>query len=259
MQTIIVDSREQDVIKQIQARFPQAQVANLGESSGDLFAGLANGTLIIERKQCPGDLIASIADNRIFQQSQSIPQLCRFPFLVIDGELRYSSNDKVMMLRQNGWKETDWRKQSVEMALYKCSWLGMEIIRDTVITPSGDWDCHAIVRGCRTYADKVAAIIEWCEHQADRPHHNVKQNRILANPFDPDETRRQQIINFFSGFPGIGPEKAIKEMAEDWKTWRVIDLFIRFVNTSKQGKPTRKLLELKEGETLHANEKEKDG
>lgn len=246
MQTLIVDSREQDIIQQIKTKFPQAQTANLGESSGDLFAQLSNGSLIIERKQCPSDLIASIADARIFAQSQSIPHLCRFPFLIVDGELRYSQNDKVMMLRAGGWIETSWRKQSVEMALFRCAWLGMEIVRDD----------HPLVTGCQTYADKVDAIIKWCEQDSDRQHSNVKVNRIYANPFDPDETRRQQIVNFFSTFPGIGTEKAVKEMANDWKELRVIELFMRFVNTSKQAKPTRKLLELKEGEVIYAQQKE---
>lgn len=190
---ILIDSREPlGIQNDLRARFPGAQVVSLGLSSGDLLAVLPNGALVIERKETPSDLLGSLRDGRLFDQCLNIPRLARFPFLLLDGDLKYSANDRVMVSRNGfGWQESDWNKSSVEMALFKAQAMGMLLVREADV----------IVAGCQTYADKVARLIDWCQ-TADAVH--VSQRSCIANPFE----SQQAELDFLAALPGIKEERA---------------------------------------------------
>ena len=193
MVDILVDSREPLGIKSnLSTRFPGAQVASLGLWSGDLLAILPNGAMVIERKDTPNDLLRSLRDGELFNQSLTIPRFARFPFLLLDGDLKYSTNDKVMVSRNGfSWQESEWNKSSVEMALFKVQAMGMLLVRED----------DAIIAGCQTYADKVARLIDWCQ-TADAVH--VSRRSCIANPFESDQAE----LDFLAALPRIKEGRA---------------------------------------------------
>lgn len=193
---ILVDTREQDTIAKVQAAFPQAVATDLGTDCGDLMAFLETGILIAERKT-PDDLTNSVADGRLFRQSEHIPRLCRFSFLVIDGELRYSDDGFLFGLRPRiGWVKTGWRKASIESALIRVQLNGMCLIRD----------------GYDSYTDAVKAIIAQCE-RADVPVVNRGKTRSI-NPFDQEF---QDTLDWLATLPGIDTTKAVN-LAKHFET-----------------------------------------
>ncbi len=212
MTTILVDTKEPpEVWATIKKEFPDARQVALGDNCGDLLAQLNNGVMIVERKEAPDDLCASVADGRLFRQAEHIPRLARFPFLVLDGQLRYSDNGLVISLRPRvGWTETGWRKVAVEAALLKCEMLGMIVVRDF----GSD------------YADTVKRLVALCEH-ADASH--VQRGR--ARPLNPFDDGTQAKIDFLASLPGVGVERAAN-LIEARKEDTLIELLQWIVNTS---------------------------
>lgn len=197
---VICDSHEPtSIVNQLSAKFPQLQVAELGLSSGDLFAQLPNGIFIAERKT-PSDFVASIADQRVFEQSQVIPTLARFPFLVLDGELSFSDVDRLFLNRQNGWQQTNWTRESIAMAKVRIQSNGM-------IWTETDG---------KSYAERIASLLDWCENKADCGYAHHKQ-RIAVNPFE--DQAKQKRINYLSQLPGVGFDRAsaLVEWKPEWK------------------------------------------
>lgn len=166
----------------------RVQITPLGVSSGDVFIQLDNGdTCIFEIKQTPNDLTASIADGRLFEQCQAIPQVARFPFLLLHGELKYQ-DDFVMALRRTGWEKTGWRRESVEQALLRCQALGMLVVQTLTLT------------------DKIRRLIEWCQHADDAP--SVRK-RILKSPFETlAQMEQRRKVEFLAQLEGVGTERA---------------------------------------------------
>lgn len=185
---ILIDAHEPSkIIEQVRVKFPDAIVTSLGTDCGDLLVQLENGLLICERKQVPSDLCSSISDSRLFSQSEHIPRLCRFPFLVLDGELTYRDGFVMSVRPGLGWTKTGWRRESIEAALIKAQLNGMILVHEP-----------------DDYAGRIAKLIEQCEKQ-DSPHVAKVQTRN-RNPFD-DGT--QQKIDFLATLPGIGTDKAV--------------------------------------------------
>lgn len=171
-----------------QALKTQVDVTPLGVSSGDVFAQLDNGdTCIFEIKQTPNDLTASIADGRLFEQCALIPQVARFPFLLLHGELKYQ-DDFVMAVRKNGWERTGWRRESVEQALLRCQALGMLVVQT------------------QTAADKIRRLVEWCGRADEAP--SVRK-RVLKSAFETaEQMERRRKVEFLAQLEGVGSERA---------------------------------------------------
>lgn len=184
---MLIDSSEpSDVKSMVQRHFASAMVAPLGESCGDLWVYTSAGILVIERKE-PSDLAASIADGRLFRQSEHIPTLCRFPFLVVDGELKYSDDSYLMGLRGRlGWVKTGWKRQSIESALIRVQLSGMCIWYES-----------------ESYCNAIQSIVTQCE-KADVLHVNRVKTRS-ANPLD---NSTQSRIDFLAQLDGVGTIRA---------------------------------------------------
>ena len=189
MMRMLIDAHEPETLrKQLVDAFVGATVAELGDSCGDLWIELETGIMIVERKT-PDDLTASIADGRLFRQSEHIPRLCRFPFLVVDGELRYSDDGFLFGVRGRlGYVKTGWRKDSIEAALIKAQMHGMILVRD-----------------CENYILQLGHLIAMCE-RADVAH----VNRYKARNQNPFEDATQAKIDFLAQLPGVGTERAAK-------------------------------------------------
>ena len=231
MKSLICDCHEPQSIQQrLKAKFSGLQVGELGLSSGDFFAVLQNGIFIAERKT-PDDFITSIADSRVFEQSQVIPTLARFPVLVLDGEFIWSRNGKMMVTRPGvGLIESNWKRESIEMAKLRIQANGMLFV-----------ECNGL-----DYAERVARLLTWCETEADCGH-AYRKTRLTINPFE--DEHEQRAIDFISMLPGIG-YKTASEIVAPRKAERLIDIFLHLVNQSRSGRKTRDLLEMQANEVL---------
>ena len=73
IKSIIIDSREPESIHKLD--FGNVPKMKMTLDAGDLWVACGDGnTLIVERKE-PNDLLASIADNRLFNQAAKMRQI----------------------------------------------------------------------------------------------------------------------------------------------------------------------------------------
>lgn len=119
---VLIDSREPAWVQQL--TFGGAMTAVTALDYGDLLITTASGDLLILERKTPGDLLNSIASNRLWNQLAGLVERSRWAYLVITGELRCSSAGKVVTERgENGWT---W--ESLQGALLKAQELGVMIV-----------------------------------------------------------------------------------------------------------------------------------
>lgn len=163
---ILVDSLEPPQIAASIAAHPllcQPEVRRL--EAGDVWID----NLIIERKE-PADLLASIADARLFNQVAAMRSLSEWVYVVITGQLTpgYISG-------------TNWTLRSIQGALLKAQELGAHIV-----TANGEAD--------------FAPTLAWL-YKRDRSKIVILDPRKYGIPM----TQAQEIM---ASLPGIGPERA---------------------------------------------------
>jgi hypothetical protein len=168
----------------------------LGESSGDLRVELDDGRVaVFERKETPSDLLASIADKRLFEQSDKIPTIADWGILVMVGKLSYTHDDYVLSWRGGHFGPTGWKRQAVEAALNRASLNGMIVLRD-----------------CKDYVSTVQSVIDDCLHG----HIHMSRKAVGVNPFDDD---KQRAVGFIGQLPGVGKSRA--SSLYDWLETRL--------------------------------------
>lgn len=220
---LLIDAHEPaDIINQVKTQFPDSQVVELGKSSGDALWQGENGTAIFERKT-PSDLAASIADQRLFEQSEQIPRICRWPFLVIEGSLAWNENDYLMVWARGQWQDTNWPRESVTMALLRVQANGMMLIET----------------GPLPYALRLKKLVEWCKDKADKSY-LTRSEQFNLNPFKYSAVLRQR-LDFFGHLPEVGLSKAEALLDFYGKETRLIDLLMQVVNLPAKEKQRPRL------------------
>lgn len=118
IKSIIIDQREPPHIQGL--AFPNVPVMKMTLETGDLWVKCEDGnTLIIERKE-PTDLMASIADNRLFNQAAKMKQVSNWCYVIVTGKI-----DDANFIDDTGRK---WTYASIWGALLSVQEMGVMII-----------------------------------------------------------------------------------------------------------------------------------
>jgi ERCC4-type nuclease len=118
IKSILVDNREPPHVRNIS--FPNVPVMKMTLETGDLWVKCEDGnTLIIERKEAT-DLMASIADNRLFNQAAKMRQVSNWCYVVVTGKI-----DDANFIDDTGRK---WTYASIWGALLSVQEMGVMII-----------------------------------------------------------------------------------------------------------------------------------
>jgi ERCC4-type nuclease len=133
--------------------------------------------IIIERKE-PADLLASIADGRLFNQCAEMRIESAWCYLLIMGQLTWDIAGKIA--------GTGWNFRSVQGALLQCQELGVSVV-------------HA-----QNDADLCTTLI-WLANRKRTQHVFLPQRTGLAMPDD------QRIL---ASLPGVGRERALELLKE---------------------------------------------
>jgi len=178
---ILVDSNEQAMapktVEQLTAQFKNVMVTKL--QSGDVNIINEEGkTFMVERKTV-NDLLASIADGRLFEQVERM-STANWSAIVVTGHLTYNEYD---MAIADG-SETNWRGISVRNAIAACEWSG----------------CPVIFTSVANYGNTVRELFEFIQKPA--AHTQFRKNRYIT--FPPIE----QSVEILAQFPGIGVKRA---------------------------------------------------
>lgn len=159
---IILDANEpKNILAKIQ---PLGEVEVKPLSGGDIWIEAGDGWIIVERKE-PLDLLASIADGRLFNQCLQMRIESDWCYILITGSLSYDRNGKIM--------GTEWDARSVWGALLTVQELGVSVV----------------------FGNDLASDLKWLAGRRRTAH--VIQPRLEAAPM-PDD---QKIL---ASLPGIG-------------------------------------------------------
>ncbi len=181
---IIVDSNEQatsaETVERLREIYPKLVV---GDCIADVAIPLTTGLLLIERKTL-GDLLGSISDSRLWQQAARMAEASQFACIIVQGELRMSRNDKVLIQG----KETGWHGASVRAALLAVQWAGCAV---AFIAP-GDY----------------ARTVEEVAKLAAKPSHFHYTRTSPSVSFYPEDKALYRRIDFIQAIPHVGPKRA---------------------------------------------------
>lgn len=167
----------------IDAREPPTiinQIKHLGEfeikalPAGDIWLEAVDGWVIVERKE-PLDLLASIADGRLFNQCLEMRLESDWAYILITGPLDYTVQGKVL--------GTGWDIRAVWGALLTVQELGVSVV----------------------FGFDLPADLLWLAGRKRTKH--IIQPRLEALPM-PDDQR------VLASLPGIGPSRAGELLAE---------------------------------------------
>ena len=211
---ILVDSREPPHIASQIASHPLLGKPDITLlAAGDIWLD----DIIIERKE-PADLLASIADGRLFNQCAEMRNESAWCYILIMGQLTWDFAGKIT--------GTGWNFRSVQGALLRCQELGISVV-------------HA-----QNDNDLCTALI-WLANRKRTQHVFLPQRTGLPMPDD------QRIL---ASLPGIGPERAGELLNERNLRDALLCLVDPECKTKGIGVKTktniRELLNLSEGEIL---------
>jgi len=145
------------------------------------------GTVGIERKAVPSDLIASVDDGRLRKELIAMREECDFQVIMLHGIMRFDSNSQLILgnKRRSRWTRT-----------------GIRNLRRTL-----EW-----VEGC--YVEQVpndrelVEAIEDLQYYLDKGKHlslkgrpGIQRDWILP-------TKVERVLHFYDGIPGIAPVRA---------------------------------------------------
>jgi len=173
LKAVLIDSREPEDIQKLDFGVPAVVTAL---EAGDLWASTDDGNLLIFERKTPGDLLASIGDNRLFLQAQNMRERSTWCYLVVTGWLTPTHDGKTFVNN----KLTGWNWAAVQGALLDVQEAGVAI---------------AYCEHDNGYPAAVERIAR--RERGERVLNTVQRTRIM--------TQAEQIL---TSLPGIGLERA---------------------------------------------------
>jgi ERCC4-type nuclease len=118
---VMIDSREPEWIRAL--TFGNVPTAVTMLEVGDVWITTHDALLIIERKT-PSDLLASIADSRLFNQAAGMVKASPWSYVVVTGQITPAAGGRVSL---NGIP-SNWNYNSIQGALLTVQELGVKVI-----------------------------------------------------------------------------------------------------------------------------------
>jgi len=144
----IIDSREPAWVQAI--TFGGAMTAISALDAGDLLVTCDDGTLLAVERKTPDDFLSSIRDDRLWSQLAGIRKVTPWAYLVITGDLRCSTDGKVI----TDSRGTGWNWASVQGALLQAQEMGVFVVQC-----AGDDDYEAAVLRLAARSHKPEMLI----------------------------------------------------------------------------------------------------
>lgn len=119
---VVLDSREPDWVKNL--KFGEAPVTITMLEVGDVWIATGDTLLLIERKT-PQDLLASIADSRLFTQAAGMIKVSPWSYIIVTGQVTPAPGGRVML---NGHTPSNWNYNAIQGALLTVQELGVKVL-----------------------------------------------------------------------------------------------------------------------------------
>jgi len=149
-----------------------------------------SGTVGIERKKVPGDLLSSIDDGRLRREILAMREECDYRIVLLHGVIRYHKDGTVYVGKR---RRTHWTEKGIKNI------------------------CRTLeyVEGCyieRARNDReLVSVVNNIQEYFDKSHHLSMKGRMQINTNWIVPTKGERVIHFYQGiYPRIGPIGAKK-------------------------------------------------
>lgn len=144
------------------------------------------GTVGIERKKIPGDLLSSVEDGRLRRELIAIRDECNFAVLLLHGSIRYDKNGNVRV----GKRTIHWTDKGIRNLKRTIQWVEGCFIEEA----HDDYELVQVVNELQTYLDEK-------HHFSLKGRPGIQKTWIVP-------TKKEHVIHFYDGLPGIAPVRA---------------------------------------------------
>lgn len=122
IQSILIDNREPHWMTRIKVEGAQTVVTQL--QCGDVWIAAADGKLLIVERKTADDLLASIADGRLFDQAAGMVAMTPWSYIAVQGTLEPALNGKTV----SDGQPVNWTWASVQGALQTVQEMGVAVV-----------------------------------------------------------------------------------------------------------------------------------
>lgn len=122
IQSILIDHREPHWMQRIAVEGAQTVVTQL--QCGDVWVAAADGKLLIVERKTADDLLASIADGRLFDQAAGMVNMTPWSYIVVQGQISPTRDGKTLA----DGAPVNWRWAAVQGALQTVQEMGVAVI-----------------------------------------------------------------------------------------------------------------------------------
>jgi len=120
--SVLIDHREPPHIQRL--RFDGATVTVTQLTCGDIWVAAADDCLLIIERKTADDLLASIADGRLFDQAAAMTAMSPWSYVAVEGVLAPAGDGKTIA----DGRVTNWRWASVQGALQTVQEMGVAVV-----------------------------------------------------------------------------------------------------------------------------------
>ena len=122
IQSIMIDHREPPAVTRLKIDNVLTTVTQL--ACGDIWIATTDGALLIIERKTANDLLASIADGRLFEQAAAMIQVSPWSVIAVEGTLAPSADGRTLI----DGVLVGWRWASVQGALQTVQELGVPVV-----------------------------------------------------------------------------------------------------------------------------------
>lgn len=122
IQSVMIDTREPHWMQRL--TFDGVLTAVTQLACGDVWVVAADGALLIVERKTAEDLLASIADGRLFDQAAAMVAMSSWAYIVVQGDLSVTRAG----MTYAGGQETRWQWSAVQGALQTVQELGVAVV-----------------------------------------------------------------------------------------------------------------------------------
>jgi DNA excision repair protein ERCC-4 len=123
IQSVLIDHREPLWMQRLQ--FDGAITAVTQLQCGDVWVAAADGVLLIVERKTADDLLASIADGRLFDQAAAMIGMSPWSYIAIEGTLAPHADGTTVL---DGIAHVNWRWAAVQGALQTVQEMGVAVV-----------------------------------------------------------------------------------------------------------------------------------
>ena len=184
--TVIVTTNEPKKIKQL---FEDRVELPMGF---DFKLYTESGTVGIERKAVPGDLLASIEDGRLKNEILAMRDDCDFQVILLHGTMRFDKNDRLML---SSTRKSRWTKTGIRNLCRTLEWVENCYIEEA----KNNQELVEVIDDLQRYLNKG-------RHLSLKGRPGIQRDWIKPTKFE-------RMIHFYDGVPGVAPVRA-RELAK---------------------------------------------